>query len=191
MAIARTYTTSPEAPWKKPFALSDFGFRDDSWPRGLTLGLEEFNLTEAYLELKVAFVPCYRSHAYHESVNLGLFHRHNGQNYLYATLCGARQIKDSEIQEFRSKLIGSVDSLFQLSPGHQHRDLLKRGYEHCLAMNNILGQGNNGAFVVNVHYQELKLHFKDDTNLNHPIGIPTDYRGLMANVRGNLEVPCK
>ena len=126
-----------------------------------------------------------------KDVYVGDIVNHNGQNYLYATLCGARQIKDSEIQEFRSKLIGSVDSLFQHSPGHQHSDLLKRGYERCFALNNILGQGNNGAFVVNVHYQELKLHFKDDTNLNHPIGMPTDYRGLMANVRGNLEVPCK
>ena len=104
MAVAKTYRSDSIHDWKSPACLSDFGIHEPTWPEGVTLGLEEFNFTEVYRRLKIAFVPCYRAHVYNDVVDLGLFHYVDGQNFLYAVLRNCVQIQVAEIPTLREQM---------------------------------------------------------------------------------------
>lgn len=170
---------------------------------GLILGLEEFNFTQPYLDLKVAFVPCYRSHTYNDVVDLCLFHRYNGaeafngiHNFVHAKLRNVRQVQPHQVDELRKlitarlpEVLGQGNTWANGMAAGGSAPFLREAYMRALAMNNITRAGHDGSFVVNVIYDEIEFCFDRNKPCHDPIGIPTNYGGRMANVRGRMECP--
>ena len=169
----------------------------------IAFGFEEWLFNPILLKLKIGFLECYRQNYFNDKVDIILFTRDRNRGWLsVAELKGVEQIKDNEINHFKSEL--EKNNWQQQC----HKDLevicgnnetnKKRAKElwgnHWNSKAIICTKYNpRDGFLVNIKYEAIIYHKLNEFNPNNcwhlSIRYNIDNNNLINEVNANSKIP--
>lgn len=162
MRYAKTYYSTNG--WTGPQNLSRFGQRINNLKK-YTLGYEEFNFTDTIKRLNMLYIPCFSYPQIEPYGEIELFfHQPNLKGpWKYGKITGVSRIDEKEIPDIRKILIDNkfpdtVKKIIDLTNTFPNPSLKKKAFDawHTNFMqDNILANGNDPRFIVNVKYNEF------------------------------------
>jgi hypothetical protein len=163
MQKAKTYYSTNG--WTSPQSLSQFGIPIIRKNEIRHLGLEEFNFTPLLKKNKLAFIPAFSKIRAEVIDELFLFYCNNGCTFHYATMYDVSQIQNNPqvINLIRQNELSHLPNLvsndiqFQQNYGNLFQQAMQIWNQNYNS-NNIIAEGVNPRFVVNVQYEKLLIH---------------------------------